>query len=244
MNIQEIITKVKQNKKYSSVHDSFVQKNIELVIRRNPNLTLDKKKHQKEIIKETRALLRRSVVSFNPESYNRDNLLEEHKSTAERLPDYSTLSKIITDINPSSILDLGCGLNPLALAKKGIEYTAYDIDEKIIQSVRKFFDEKGIHGKAIVADITQESSFPKSDLILILKVVDLLDKKGHKETEKLINKLNGENIIISFSTKTLSGKSMNYPQRGWIERLLKRLGYSFSIIKTKNELFYKVKGTH
>ena len=43
-----------------------------------------------------------------------------------------------------------------------------------------------------------------------------------------------EYIVASFPTKTISGKKMNYPRRGWIEKMLKRIGYEFSIIKENN----------
>ena len=34
---------------------------------------------------------------------------------------------------------------------------------------------------------------------------------------------------------------MKHAYRGWLERLLERLGYEFKIIKEKNEIFYVVK---
>ena len=49
------------------------------------------------------------------------------------------LKEIIKKLNPKSILDLGCGINPLALAEKGVKYYASDINSEDLNIVREFF---------------------------------------------------------------------------------------------------------
>jgi len=57
------------------------------------------------------------------------------------------------------------------------------------------------------------------DLCLIFKVLDIIEKKTHKNAEKILKAINAKRMIISFSTRTLSGKPMEYPRRLWAEKL-------------------------
>jgi len=73
----------------------------------------------------------------------------------------------------------------------------------------------------------------------LFKVLDPLEQgKGHKLSEVLIKAIPAKWIVVSFATKTVAGKPMRHPERGWIERMLDRIGYKFSKFKTSNELFY------
>ena len=168
-------------------------------------------------------------------------LLDTHTSTKERLEDYQSLKDKITPLQVNSILDLGCGINPIALASKEINYSATDINEDDLKLIKIYFKTNKIQGEVFTYDLRAlKNPLPKADLCLLLKVFDVLETKGHKLAEKIINFIQCKYILISFSTKTLSGKPMNHPQRGWIERLLKRLNYKYECFKTKNEIFYLV----
>ena len=146
-------------------------------------------------------------------------------------------------LNIKSILDLGCGLNPIFLASENREYYALDINNSFIERINSFFSEKKIKGNAFFFDLKKISPLilPKADICLILKVFDVIEKRGHKLAEKIINSINSRYFLISFPTKTLSGMPMRHPQRGWIEHLLSRLGFSFKFYKTKDEIFYLAK---
>ncbi len=238
---QSIIEKIKQKKELRGLADDFVQKELESYAKKNPHAS------QKDIIKGVRAELRKSTGRFNSgkrnkllEEKNYEELLKTHASTRERLPHYNVLKEIIKNLNPKSILDIGCGLNPIALATQGIVYHASDIKQDELNLVKEFFRQNHIKGQVFYADARTERNFPQADVSLLLKIVDLLDKKGHKTAESLLSSLNCRHVIVSFSTKTLSGRPMNHPQRGWIEHLAKRLGYTFTLVKTPNELFYLI----
>ena len=72
-------------------------------------------------------------------------------------------------------------------------------------------------------------------------MTDVLDKgKGHKTSEEIIKAIPAKFVVVSFATLTISGKKMNYPRRGWIELMCKRLGYEFKLLEFSNELFYVV----
>ena len=248
MSLAYLAEKIKQKKELRGLADSFVEKELnEYIKRTNLSFPLNKKT-EKKICKAVRAELRNYTGQFQ-HLKQREHLIQEgsylellktHASTRERLPNYSVLKEIIANLKPRSILDIGCGLNPIALASQGIFYYASDIKEDELEIVSQFFKKENIKGKVFYADARTERIWPKADLCLLLKIVDLLDKKGHKKAEELIRSLNCKHIIVSFSTKTLSGRPMNHPQRGWIERLCARLGYKIKLVKTHNELFYLI----
>lgn len=80
--------------------------------------------------------------------------------------------------------------------------------------------------------------FKDFELCLILKTLDLIDTKGHKNAEELLKKITTKHIIVSFPTKTLSQKPMRFSRRTWLEKILKRLNKEFYYKKTDNEIFY------
>jgi 2-polyprenyl-3-methyl-5-hydroxy-6-metoxy-1,4-benzoquinol methylase len=243
---QDIIKKVKQKKELSGVDDALIskimEKHLNIIDRLNESET-------KILIKEIRNELRQYAGRFQGEWKDRESLLEKgdinsilgtHASTRERMDFYPELKNLIEELKIKSIIDLGCGINPLALSKPGIKYYAFDINRKELELVKGFFKMNNIQGEASFCDLRNIDAckFPESDLCIILKVFDVIEKRGHKLAEKIINKINSRYFLVSFSTKTLSGKPMNHPQRGWIERLLQRLNFSFRIIKSRNEIFY------
>ncbi len=178
-------------------------------------------------------------------------ILSTHSSTQERLPSYQRLYTKIFSITgkPKAILDLGCGINPFSfpyMKLKGCTYYAYDINEEEIASINQYFkllhtENSSFKGKAIVADIIN-TDLPKADLCFLLKMTDVIDQgKGHKRTEELLKRIPATFIVVSFATKTMSGKEMTAPRRSWMEWLCRRLGYEYTILEFPNELFYVVK---
>ena len=222
-----------------------VIKNVRSQLRRVYGLFRDDAKERKSVVEE---LLR------SPER-KRSNLLQQilstHSSTQERLPIYEQLYSRIFAITgkPKTILDLGCGINPFSFSYmklKGCGYYAYDLDQEEIGAINKYFallkkENPSFTGKAMVADILTVN-LPKADLCFLFKMTDVIDQgKGHKRTEELLKKIPARYIVVSFATKTMSGKKMTAPRRSWMEWLCKRLGYEYSILEFPNEIFYVVK---
>lgn len=254
-NFNSIISKIKQKKEFQGIPNSFLKKELANY--------LSKKKIQisslspyeiKLIVKDMRSLLRKYVGMFSISLKKRqlllnsnkiDKLLMAHSSTKERLSIYPWLKEKIYSRKPRTILDIACGLNPIALAKAGVEYNACDINEQDLLIVREFFKINKIKGKVFSCDLKSYIlSLPKTDITLILKILDILGKTTKEKfilAEKILSKINSKIIIISFSTISLSGKPMLHSKREWFEALLKKLNFQFSIEKTKNEIFYFVR---
>ncbi len=246
--MDDLIKEIKQKKELSDLPDYLVEKVLSNYVSKNKLSLALNKKSRKLIIKEIRSELRRYAGQYNSISESKrkklissnqsEKLLKIHKSTRERLEEYSDIKKFIKKINPKSILDLGCGLNPLALAKKGMLYYAYDIKNEDIKTISDFFSKNNIEGFAVQGDITIMEHFPKTDLCLIFKVLDILPGNRYETSRNIIEKIKSEKIIVSFATKTLSGNPMNFPRRLWFEKLLKELNFAYSYENKSNEVFY------
>lgn len=252
MDFSSLVKRIQQKKELRGINSSLILEKVQDYIRkRKINLDSLKESQVKQLVKDIRAALRISSGRFRYSFSHSLNLLEKneiekllsrHSSTKERLSGYFILKKEIDKLNPKSILDLGCGINPIAIAKPGILYFASDINEEDLKLVSLFFEKNGIKGNVFFHDLRKSSdSLPNADVCLLLKVFDVLETKGHKLAEVLLKSIPCPVVIVSFSTKTLSGKPMNHPQRGWIERLSTRLNYSFSTFKISNEIFYIIR---
>jgi SAM-dependent methyltransferase len=252
--VNYIVNEIKKKKELSGLDNSVVFKSLEKQIKKI-DLTKLKKRELKALVKNIRAELRTVAGSFNLSRKSKElnfdyssksELLNLHASTKERISSYPEITKFIKGLEVKSILDIGCGLNPIALASKDYYYYASDINRENMDLIEKFFRHNNFKGETFIFDLRNSnlSELPRADLCIMFKVLDVIEERGHKLAEKIVQTLKCRYFLISFSTKTLSGKPMNHPQRGWIEQMLNRLGYSYKILKEKNEIIYFFEKTH
>jgi len=243
-----LIAKIKEKKELSGISNSVIGGSVDEYLKlRGIDLGRAGEKDIKIITKEIRASLRKFSGRYQKGYKNRIELLENskinellmsHSSSAERIDFYPELKKIIYSLDIKSILDLGCGLNPIAIAKKGVYYYAIDIKEDDLEIVGAFFKKNGIEGKTIVEDIRRMEKFPKADMCIILKVLDIVEENGHKIAKRIIEKIESKYTIIGFAKKTLSGKPMRRPRRKWLENYFENLKYKYKVFNSENEIFY------
>lgn len=248
---KELLKKIKEKKEFQGLADKIVEKALKEYIKKyNLSIKNISSPQAKIIVKEIRSHLRNLVGRFQKsikdrnkflESGQIDKLLKTHISTAERIKTYPFLKKLIKKISPDSILDLGCGLNPIALATLKIKYYASDIKEDELEIIERFFKKRNIKGKTFVYDLTNvKNDLPKVELCLLFKVLDIIDDKNHKISEDILLKVPCKKILISFATKKLSGRAMNFPERIWFEKLLKKHNLEFKKYERENEIFYLI----
>ena len=155
MSMDSLVAQIKDKRELRSLPDPLVEKTLKDYLAKNKLKLPKAEKEIKLIIKEVRAELRRytgqytlksNIKNINEllSSNNIEDLLKEHRSTKERIQDYPMIKQIINNLNPKSILDLGCGINPIAIAKKAVRYHAYDINDNDLEIVRQFFKKNGI----------------------------------------------------------------------------------------------------
>lgn len=267
MNLFSTLDKIRNSKKYRGISEEIIKKEIlnylnsiqknSDKISENDLKKIKEKLHKKYSGFQTRKIKKiKKYFSDLKESKDLEitkKLLSINLSTKERLNDYFRIYKKIFSLKkPSTIIDLASGFNifsfPLMNLKK-LNYYSYDINKNDINYINEYLKIfPNLQGKAEILDITnlkELSKIPKADLIFMFKIIDLIDIRDHKTSEKIINYLlkNKTNFItVSFPTKTFTRKKMNNPKRKWFELMLNRNKFSFETFSTENEIFYLIRG--
>ncbi len=234
--MEKLIAKIMQKKELSSLSKSFVEKILKEVISEKKDFfsELEKKnynpksKEYKFFVKEVRKRLRVVYGSFDEDKESVKKLIDEkkydealkkHVSTRERLPFYGEFLELISG---KKIMDLGCGLNPLAFKKEYIEnYLAIDIGQEV-ELVNRYFENEKIRGDAKLLDLSDKSVVRELvnvsanfDVCLMLKLVDTLESTTRDITDELL-KMKCKKII-SFPLQSIGGKKIA-PQRNWFKK--------------------------
>ena len=141
-------------------------------------------------------------------------VMRGHASTDERLPYIEGFFAPIWELTggaPRTVLDLGCGLGPLALPWMGLspeaEYHACDVDRRSLDVVDAFLDLVGqphaIHARDLVASAGPPIA---ADVALLLKLVPLLDRQDPSAAARLLRTLDARHAVITFPTSSLGGR--------------------------------------
>jgi 16S rRNA (guanine(1405)-N(7))-methyltransferase len=266
--MKELIKKIKEKKELQNIENKYIIDIVNRVLNQNRKLIKAfqekriRSKEYKEVIKKVREKLRLEYGMFSEDLSERDKILTEseknktitekllktHKSTKERIKIYPFIYQKIFSITgkPKTILDLGCGMNPVSYPymKVKAKYYASELNKKDCYFLKKYFKKMKIKGKAFPIDLKKPkllNKIPKVDVCFLFKVLDTIEKKGHKLAEEIIKTVKAKWIVVSFATQKLGGRPMKHAYRGWLERMLKRLRYEFKIINEKNEIFYIIK---
>jgi 16S rRNA (guanine(1405)-N(7))-methyltransferase len=160
--------------------------------------------------------------------------MRSHASTRERLGILDQFyEQIFAGLPPiRSILDIACGLNPLALPwmplAQGAEYRAVDIYLDMMEFLDAFFTVIGMQGQASAADVIDSPPQQPADLVLVLKAIPCLEQVERSATEHLLSSLNGNYLLVSFPVSSLGGRkkgmALNYENR--FTELAEYLGWS------------------
>ena len=249
MAYESFISEIKKKRELSSISDSFIE---DMIARKYSQINFDKLsiKDKKSIVKSLRAELRLRVGRFDSSFKSKENsilekdlanLINLHSSSKERKEIYPQIKKLINELNPKKILDLGCGINPIFLADKSYIYFYSDINEQNLDLIKEYFRVNRFNGTGFIFDLTKIdkiNSLPKADIVLLFKVLDIIGDNNHSVARYLINNLNTRYILVSFAKRTISGKKMNHPRRVWFEKIIKEM--NFKVFDFKEEIFYLI----
>jgi hypothetical protein len=261
MDISRLVWKIKEKKELRGINDELIKKEILEFLRKNPKLAEvsgERSANFRRIVKNVRLELHKSYGIFQTKGKKEiydylaqldiKKILSLNLSTRERIGIYPELYKKIFEITgkPDSIMDLGCGFNPFSFSFMKLDsakYHAFDINEEDIKLLNDYFKLIGMKGEAEIFNIKSGNfeMLPSVDACFLFKVLESIESKGHKLSEKLIKALKCRWIIASFSLKTISGRKMIYPQRQWFEVMLSRIGLEYKILRFENEIFYVIK---
>jgi 16S rRNA (guanine(1405)-N(7))-methyltransferase len=143
--------------------------------------------------------------------------MQSHASTAERIPILEDFYKTcLAPIAPvSSVLDLACGLNPLAipwmpLAQDCIYYGC-DIYLDMLKLLNAFFDHLNIKGWAKPCDLTTAVPDEDTQVAFLLKSIPCLEQVDKTIGARILQSIQADHILVSFPVHSLGGRMKGMP---------------------------------
>jgi 16S rRNA (guanine(1405)-N(7))-methyltransferase len=139
------------------------------------------------------------------------DVLSQHASTAERIPLMNNFYKQLFEATgiPNTILDLACGLHPLAFPWMGlpttVHYHAYDIIQPRVDFINLFFSKIGLAPLAENRDILVSPPTIRADLGLFFKEAHRFEKRQPGCNRAFWERLNVNTLAVSLPTQNLSG---------------------------------------
>ncbi len=175
-------------------------------------------------------------------------IMRHHASTAERLPILDEFYNVVlADLRPvRSVIDVACGLNPLAIPwmplAPGAAYYAYDIYQDMIDFVGAFMDLIGIEGQAQARDVLQFVPPHKADVALILKTIPCLEQVDKAAGLRLLESVNADVLIVSFPVRSLGGydKGMAATYEAHLRDLLAGQNWPVERFEFETELAFRI----
>ncbi len=236
--VDEVVAAVRQGAKYASVDAGL----IAALARQE----LAKGRRPKDAVKEVKSRLHQSVAAYHagrPDVAAWRNLLEGatddesiraacrevmavHHSTRERLPSLDTFYATVLGDLPgvTTLLDLGCGLNPLALPWMGLTatatYLACDVDHAQMAFLGWWLDFQRQPGRAFVCNLLDgvPPAIGPVDVALLLKIVPCLEQQDRRLAERLLDELAARVLVISFPAQSLGGR-----RKGMVDTYTRRM---------------------
>jgi 16S rRNA (guanine(1405)-N(7))-methyltransferase len=261
--LEQLVDAVLESSKYRSVSEEF--------IRSIGAQELAKRRKLKDAIKATKNKLHQVGGAFLGRKPDFTRWLEElrgvsqqggpdnlrqvcaeimahHSSTRERLPILDQFyEQTLGDLSPiSSILDIACGLNPLAAPWMPLagnaDYYAYDIYDSMIGFVDKSLALMGVRGHARLCDVLQPFSSPEVEVALILKAIPCLEQIDKSAGHRLLDSVAATHVLVSFPARSLCGRNKgmvaNYESR--FRELMTGRNWSLKRFEFETELVFRI----
>jgi 16S rRNA (guanine(1405)-N(7))-methyltransferase len=175
-------------------------------------------------------------------------IMRQHASTRERIAILETFyATTLGPLGPvRSVLDVACGLNPLAIPwmplAPGARYYACDIYGDMMAFLNGFFRIAGIDGQAWGCDLVSAPPRQQADVALVLKALPPLDQQARNAGRDLLRALDATHILVSFPARSLGGRGKgmaeNYEQR--FRALAEAEGWSVERFAFATELAFLV----
>lgn len=240
--IDALVAAVRNTSKYRHVTPQLVQRLglEELQKRRNLKLAVKATKsrlHQVAgaYLREAPAyhqwLTRLKDVADEPGAVRRECriMMKAHVSSRERLPILEEFYQTIFSHLPpiSSVLDLACGLNPLAIPWMPLpahaSYHAFDIYEDLVLFLDETIALMGLKGSATALDIACDLPAISADVAFVIKALPCLRHLNREIGELILTKLTCPHLVVSFPMQSISGsaKGMEQNYAAMFDQLIK-----------------------
>jgi 16S rRNA (guanine(1405)-N(7))-methyltransferase len=139
-------------------------------------------------------------------------LMGYHASTRERLPILEGFYFAMLDglARVRSVVDVGCGLNPLSIPWMALapdaRYLAYDIYGGLVEFLSEALPLLGVRGLADTRDVVHQPPSEAVDLALVLKAIPCLEQIDGEAGSRLLDALRAKYILVSFPAESLGGR--------------------------------------
>jgi 16S rRNA (guanine(1405)-N(7))-methyltransferase len=259
--LDRLIQAVRASTKYQTV--------VEPLIRRVGADELTKRPRLKEAIKATKNKLHQigaaylggkmpyddwlahlRTVADDPDAWRQAcrTIMAAHASTRERLPIlHEFYVTLLGDLGPvRSVLDVACGLNPLAVPWMPLApdatYIAVDIFTDMMSFLNDFLLLAGVRGGALAQDIIQAPPSPAVDVALVLKTLPVLEQVDKNAALRLLSGLRARHIVVSYPVRSLGGhhRGMVASYTAHFEALIATLDCSYRQYIFKDELAFVI----
>ncbi|PIN81776.1 hypothetical protein COV13_00080 [Candidatus Woesearchaeota archaeon CG10_big_fil_rev_8_21_14_0_10_32_9] len=211
----------------------------------NKNKSTDRTKTIKEL----------NVASTFEKKEHLLDFLKNHQSTKERINSYIEIYTQVFEQKNLRVLDLGCGFNPLffLLLPEKISCVAIDINSEELDLLSNMYSAFNKKIEAHQLDLTESSTLikvsklsKKTNITLMLKLLDSLETKNRGTTTKLLEQIQSEFLLISFATKSIGGNKKINGSRKWFKRAISKSRFTLEKeFETQNEkyLLFKQKNS-
>ena len=239
-----IVSEVVRKKEIAELPVSLVKKVVEL----GKIKTLD----DKSKVKEARALLRKYFSVFMSNKLMKgkigeEEILKKHISTKQR--DYQKLYKRILK-DEKTIIDFGAGLNGFSYKYinkfSNAKYIAVEAIKRFVDLMNNYFSKHNFNAAAYWGDLFDIEKISKivrnteeKRIVFMFNIIDALEVIERDYSKKLICCLAEEidKFVLSFPTKSLSGKKKFNVNRKWILDFLEKNFEILDDFETNGERF-------
>jgi len=174
------------------------------------------------------------------------DLMHTHLSTRERLPILDIFYRDIFAVTgpPGRVLDIACGLNPLAfpwmgLPVLGTDFVAYDIHEPRVGFLNHYFILQGLPPLAFVRDVALHAPTEGGDLALFLKEMPRFERNYPGRGRALLDALDVRWLVVSFPTiSTHGGRNLTNRYRDFFHQLIDGSGWPVTELLFDTELVF------
>ncbi len=230
--IQQLVDKVSKSKKYQAIDLGLVKHLVKKAVAKGLR--------EKDVIKDVKSKLHQvggaylqhhqdydteiGELSQQPADLKSEELkqfcldtMQMHTSTNERLTIVKDFFEVcLASIAPlTKILDLACGLNPLALpwmpTAQNFTYDCCDIYQDMMAFIQMFFNHCLVSGQAHLCNLVSDMPDEEFQIAFLLKAIPCLEQIEKEITIRLLEKINSAHILVSFPVHSLSGQNKGMP---------------------------------
>lgn len=225
--LDTLMDQVQKNRKYQNIDHNFVKRLSQEALNKGLKGKAAIKSVRNKLHQVSGAYFRQKVDyeqinkeihSLPPNLKSQDvksfclQTMQKHVSTAERLPIldsfYQTCLESIAPIE--SILDLACGLNPLAIPWMPLsgdcQYHACDIYTDMLEMIDVFSEHFNLEITTQPCDLIGDVPNIPVKLALILKSIPCLEQVDKTIGHRLMQTVNADHLLISFPVSSIGGQ--------------------------------------